>query len=356
MKVSGLPRARYDECFSSWLYRTQVKKKIFPAYELCASAIDPDLELSDDLLSCLCDDNAKYRNMFYSFFRFSSLWLLPWSERIAFCPSCLREDVAQGGVPYWRKSWCMLHAPVCATHFQLLSLYRNSRIEPDKAWMAFSADSEQPQLRVTSKNRIFPSVYLNTPRLMLRLALKVQHLLSVALNNSKIWFQPLAQWISTDWLLIFVNFLFEQFLFPRARNQGPEGIARGHQYRLPREYFQSFAEAKRAACEESDPYARVVSLILIGRVLGLVNDAEIRRVRDSMNLIATLFGCTSKDIAGQGIVASTKSDRWAIEQVLYQAPPAFLRLIEDFTSSLKWNGLPLSMLSTMGRMESAKSK
>lgn len=106
----------------------------------------------------------------------------------------------------------MLHMPICAVHCQLLSLYITERPGPDKAWLAFSVDCRRTQT-TEYRNRQFPSRYFGTPRRLILLALRVQRFLNTAINTGSIWLSSVQQRISTDWLLIFVNFLFGNFFF-----------------------------------------------------------------------------------------------------------------------------------------------
>jgi hypothetical protein len=327
MKIQRLPRARHDETFSSWLYRMHIKRKSFNVFEYCNSSSDPDVNLSGAIFFPLCGSGKRQRDLIQCFFRLPLLWLLPWESRVAYCSSCLREDITRGGIPYWRRSWCMLHMPICAVHCQLLSLYITERPGPDKAWLAFSVDCRRTQT-TEYRNRQFPSRYFGTPRRLILLALRVQRFLNTAMNTGAIWLSSVQQRISTDWLLIFVNFLFGNFLFPRTRNFGPPGLARGHQFGLPREYFPNITEARLAALHENDPYARVIALILVGRVLGLIDSADIKKVVNEMYTPATLFECAPEDIARYGLVLFTESDRLALKLILYQAPSAAAKIVQ----------------------------
>lgn len=333
MKISKLARAHDGECFSSWVYRMHVKKIHLSTYELLDPLPDPDFDPPDTICSSLCSGDDKNCQVIKLFFRAPSLWLLPWEKRVIFCSSCLREDIARGGLPYWRQSWCLLHAPVCSVHCQLLSVYKAAYLASDKAWLAFSADCNYPQ-EVAFRNRAIKprdarGFNYNAPKAMLVLALRVQRFLSASLKSSSIWLPSIRRHTETDWLILFANYLFEDFLFPRSHSQGTPGLARGHQFGLPRDVFHSADEAKLAALQEFDPYARVIALILIGRVFGLINGAEIKKVVNQMYVPAILFECSPEDIARNGL-RSSRSDRLALEQILYQAPTAARGITEAF--------------------------
>lgn len=70
------------------------------------------------------------------FFCLTNGTVIEWRYRRLFCPDCLRDDVASGHLPMWRKSWCYAHSCICCVHDrELMALFDASRYS--KAWDAF---------------------------------------------------------------------------------------------------------------------------------------------------------------------------------------------------------------------------
>lgn len=150
MLFFGLPAAGVDETLSSWLFRCSINSRVQNFKRIGLSekptswweglefkSIDPDVDFlqaskrfARNLNSSLCENIEQ-------FFSFTRGDVVDWQYRRFFCRDCLRDDVANGRLPMWRKSWCYAHSSICMMHEkQLESLNDVSRYS--KAWEAFT--------------------------------------------------------------------------------------------------------------------------------------------------------------------------------------------------------------------------
>jgi hypothetical protein len=139
-----------DECFSSWVYRNIVK---YPRVRFLLSDVhvtgssgkygdtiyeDPDFDIKCRYVQEVLLRLELTEAEFSSFFEGTPGKLLPLPARRFFCPDCLRDDVARGSLPYWRKEWCRTVSVFCSKHEQRLACIYPTFNFIERGWQAFS--------------------------------------------------------------------------------------------------------------------------------------------------------------------------------------------------------------------------
>ncbi len=149
MRLSALLTPNFDETLSSWLFRCSLNRHIikFTRLELAERPLhwweglefrsaDPDVDFfsaSQRLGEGREDINPEWLSVYFGLRNGTAV---EWSYRRFFCPDCLRNDVANGHLPIWRKSWCYSQSCICSMHKkELVALSDASRYS--KAWDAF---------------------------------------------------------------------------------------------------------------------------------------------------------------------------------------------------------------------------
>lgn len=149
VNFKGLPKPAADETLASWLFRCAVNRRSrvgqrlqlelrpktwWVGAELKTADADTDFETAHKKLrEAGYDINSA---ILERFFAPQGDRFVDWSFRRFFCADCLRQDVANGRLPIWRKSWCYEYASICISHsMRLDSLDDSSRYS--KAWDAF---------------------------------------------------------------------------------------------------------------------------------------------------------------------------------------------------------------------------
>lgn len=150
MLFKNLPTPGGDEVLSSWLFRCSFNRGIkgFKRFDLYTKpeswwegldlqSLDPDVDfLAASKRFELGSRIAQVETM-ERYFSFSKCNVIDWKYRRFFCSDCLRDDIANGQLPVWRKNWCYEHSSICITHGRALStLLDASRYS--KAWDAFA--------------------------------------------------------------------------------------------------------------------------------------------------------------------------------------------------------------------------
>lgn len=149
MEFRGLPTPGYDETLASWLFRCSVNRHPFMSYHLQLAerpvrwwaglelkSADPDTDFAAAVNTLKVAGFHANSSILEKGFAFQKGALVDWSYRRFYCPDCLREDVAKGHLPMWRKNWCYEESTACNIHCRRLEeLIDPSRYS--KAWDAF---------------------------------------------------------------------------------------------------------------------------------------------------------------------------------------------------------------------------
>lgn len=334
MKIAGFPKAKYDECLSSWVWRCSQSR--YPTgmdfQSFLREVDDPDFSFSE--LQAGLDRLGISQGEAQCFFDARSPWVFPWEQRSVFCPQCLGDDIAAGGLPYWRKSWSYLHCPICIEHNRLLVLFERYYPYFDKAWIAFSDDCIAP-LNSSTRCRV-PWKQPPSSLGVISLALKIQKLLTTAHHKATIYFSACGTMCSSSEILRVSRFLFEYFLFPRLRVPTGDGVARGMQYGVARvDERMTREQAKLYGCNDCDVFSRVTALILIGCVLRLVPVELFKRVRRSLRLFIHLESGAAYDIGRCGLTFLTRNEHRAAVDFFESLSDSMRGLLSDFLNGLK---------------------
>lgn len=321
-----------DESFSSWVYRVSLESPDFIEYDSVAAAYDPDMAFAS--CSELELEAREGGAAFIDIFNIPSWGLLPWPSRRAYCSLCLRHDIAIGGMPYWRKMWGMLYVPLCPIHKNSLSIFHTPRVTLSKAWSAFQAECELRNQGANTTNWCV-SGGDSCREVVLKLALRVQGFICDKFYHPNDIMRVENESMECRWLQKFIIFLFCNFLYPRTRGAGPDGIARQHQTSLPRKFFKTVAEARAHALAEPDPYARIVSLVLIGRILNVIKESELETVRDYMGVALMTRASVYADIPYYGIVLRNRHEVKAWNDLAASCPGIYCTQIQILASYIK---------------------
>lgn len=322
-----------DECLSSWVSRNCY---VFESGELdgyLKSGVDLDFDFSSpSTLRLLAKKNDRVCRLL-PYFRASSTWLLPWENRLAYCLECMKEDVAAGGAPYWRKSWCYLHCPICVKHKQMLLLGNPLSVCLFKSWRTFF---EECRGDISNDTKcLSPWRQSTASEKAVRLALRVQCLLMSAHRSSTILLPGDRVPVNSNDFLCFSRFLFEEFLLPRSRGLCADGVARLSQCGMPRQAREAtWQDAINAGCSDCHAFCRIVALVLIGCVLKLFPISRFLSSRDGLELSAYVRCGTPGRIAECGIGTPKMHAMCIVELLLEGSSSEFKERLSDFVIGL----------------------
>lgn len=266
-------------------------------------------------------------------FRPESMWILPCRERQVYCLECLKSDIAAGGLPCWRKSWCYLYAPICPVHRIVLTRMDQLDFKFDKAWSAFSNSDEWSQHDESCRNLQSPLVYNSIGSKAIRFALKAQDLIRRAHKEERVEiYGAQIKFDSVD-VLNLCAFVFNHVLYPR-RPGVYYGIGRYREYKMPLSRFPDQDSALRAACEDCDVFARVFALLLIGLILGVSPSQSLLDFTDSFVIPFTMQDVDIKGIGELFHALWIKDFQILARYQLCDSSEAFLRHIRLFLAGL----------------------
>jgi hypothetical protein len=271
LKVSfkGLPKPAVDETLASWLFRCAVNRRSsvglrlqlevrpntwWVGTELKTVDADADFETAHKKL---CEAGYAINSaLLERFFAPQGNRFIAWSFRRFFCADCLRQDVANGRLPIWRKNWCYEYASICIMHSKRLdSLEDSSRYS--KAWDAFVQHCNSNANRTPSNNILF-----------------ARHLASTIGRVAR--FLEISSDKNNSVLAELLNKLICIFL--QAPYKGTHGgsarihfqIERGAQFAAPNSLLESFTIGPATA----DSSSRIGGMVLAASLLGIIPESR----------------------------------------------------------------------------------
>lgn len=333
MKILTFSSIKYDECLSSWISRNSSNFDPNNLIAFFESSIDIDFDFSSTSSLQLLNRAKLDTKRLEAIFRAHTNWTLSQDSRLAYCSECLKEDVASGGPPYWRKSWCYLHCPICIRHKSMLSLGEPFDFALDKTWGIFLGDCRAEWGREV-KN-IVPWRQSNAAKRAILLALRVQRLLISAHRKRMIVLPGWSQPVNSNDFLCFSKFLFEEFLLPRGRGPHSDGIARLTQCGMPRLSSElTLQELINAGCSDCNAFCRITALVLIGCVFGLFPQERFVAARKSLELSAGVNCGSAFSIARHGIATPKAHAIDVVELLLESSSWEFKNRLSDFVAGL----------------------
>ncbi|CAD2260773.1 hypothetical protein PSEUDT2_04069 [Stutzerimonas stutzeri] len=265
MRLHALPTPGVDETLSSWLFRCSFNRYTVNFTRLALTerpsqwweglelkSADPDTDFLS--ASRRMGPGREHINpdLLRNYFCLRNGTVVEWSRRRFFCPDCLRDDVASGHLPMWRKSWCYVHSCICIVHNrELIALSDASRYS--KAWDAFVQDCNSISGSIAAKDSRLPRFRSTT-------LMKVEH--SLASNR-----------VSQRIMLVdLFSSLFSIFL--QSPFHGSRGGAarihfqseRGMRFADPPSFEQSILKGPSTA----DPSSRFGSVVFAASLLGIL--------------------------------------------------------------------------------------
>ncbi|WAG76570.1 TniQ family protein [Metapseudomonas furukawaii] len=334
MKISGLPIVGYDECLMSWLVRSASVIGEENVLRFSESLEDPDFDLENRIVIDFLSRVGVRAESAKRCFGAQTNWLFPWENRAAYCLLCLQEDVASGRSPYWRKSWCYLHCPICVKHSALLVVADPNSIGLQKAWIVFVEECNGKYYRKTKCDLQWRQPDAPTKAVML--ALRVQGFLTAAHKNSLIKLRGMDRPVRGADILAVAQLMFENFLFPRLRPPFGDGIARAMQSGSPRiSGVRSIEHAKWLGCSDCNVYSRMTALILVGCVFKLFPMSRFIDVRMSLGLQSDVYSGDAFDIGRNGMKLSSRAEIGLAMGMLNGLPEGLKEYLENFINGLK---------------------
>lgn len=334
MKLKNYPVCAPDECFSSWAYRASMNRnlpgRLYVDRIVQCFGDEDDYDFSVSGLSRVAFKYSFEVNRLIWYFRPHCLWLLPYEKRQVYCFECLKSDISNGSLPWWRKSWCYLYCPICPLHRTVLRRMAQLDTDLGKAWWAFSKTAEWDRFDDNSRNIEWPLVYKSLGSDVIGLALKTQNIIALAHNNKTIAIRGGAQLDSVD-ILSLCALVFNHVVYPR-RPGVYYGIGRFREYRLPLSRFPDHRSAVKAGCEDCDVFPRIIALLLIGLILGAYPSECIGKLDIGLPIYLRDGNLGS---IGRCFAHSVSSDfRTLARHQLYDGSEAFLLHIQAFLDGI----------------------
>ncbi len=265
MGLHTLPTPGVDETLSSWLFRCSFHKHTVNMTRLALNArplqcweglelkyADPDTDFLSASKRIRLGGEHIHPRLLKEYFCLRNGVVAEWRYRHFFCPECLRDDVANGHLPMWRKHWCYVNSIICNVHGRDLVMLSDASYY-SKAWNAFVQECNSSSRSIAAKGSKLARFRLTTLS-------KIEHLLAYKRPNQR------------NILFGLFNSLFDILL------QAPFHGSRGGAARI---YFQSKVSTRFADPESfdlsilkgpstADPPSRFGSMLLAASLLGVL--------------------------------------------------------------------------------------
>ncbi|WP_363079352.1 TniQ family protein [Pseudomonas sp. Ga0074129] len=265
MSFYGLPTPSVDETLSSWLFRCSFNPYTANFTRLVLAerpsqwweglelkSADPDTDFLSASRRMGAGREHINPDLLSNYFSLCNDTLVEWSRRRFFCPDCLRDDVASGHLPMWRKSWCYVHSCICSVHDQeLIALSDASHYS--KAWDAFVQVCNSVSGSITAKDSRLPRFRSTT-------LMKVEH----SLACSRVTQQNILVDLFNRLLSIFLQSPFRGSRGGAARIHFQS--ERGMRFADPPSFEQSISKGPSTA----DPSSRFGSVVFAASLLGIL--------------------------------------------------------------------------------------
>lgn len=269
MNFIDLPKPVYDETLASWLFRCANNRRSragqrfrledrpktwWVGIELKTADADTDFVAAENKLrEAGYETNSKILERVFAPQKNN---FVGWSFRRFFCAECLRQDVSEGRLPAWRKSWCYEYASVCAIHRKQLDILADpSHIS--KAWDAFVQHCNSSTNRIRRTDIFFARLRAST---LSRIA------------------KAVGSGVERDNFVLSESFSKLMHVFLQAPFKGTHGGAarihfqaeRGTQFAAPNSLMESFTMGAATA----DCSSRIGGIVLASLLLGVIPESR----------------------------------------------------------------------------------
>lgn len=304
MKIRGLPASIPGETLFSWSFRcaqrnhqdaTGVWLRLNEIF--CAGDAGFEAPIKDkDFYDFFSGLDVFQINIMWRVFNCQNVMLLDKGARSGYCPLCLLSDVKEIGLPCWRLSWCDVRYVYCREHNCLLSSINSTWTLQTKSWMAF-ADTVNygvPRGQFETPNAMHPN-------LLTQLNLLISRAQEVLLRVRQSEVGVVSCMSGTDEVYSLGKIYLTIFsLLLRLRTAHiPAGVAR---YLLSDNYVAidhgdfTYEECLSEGVSRSSPYQRMVALLLLGWIVGLFNEDEVKVISRIVEAARYVWPRSLKDL------------------------------------------------------------
>ncbi|WP_346780108.1 TniQ family protein [Pseudomonas sp. MPFS] len=269
MKFKGLPKPVFDETLTSWLFRCSVNRRSRVGKRLRLEGrpeawwVGIELKTADADIDFVTAEK-KLREAGYEtnslileiVFGPQGKRFVEWNFRRLFCVECLRQDVSEGRLPIWRKSWCYEFASDCFVHRkQLDSLVAPLRYS--KAWDAFVQHCKSNANRISSADIFFARLRAST----------LSRIAKAAENGTAEDHYDLSSLLSRlTCILLQAPFKGTHGGSARIHFQARRGI----QFAAPNSLLESFSVGAATA----DSSSRIGGMVIASTLLGIIPESR----------------------------------------------------------------------------------
>lgn len=272
------PRLIFGETFYSWISRAQNQGRPYSSYRFRSilelhfskwqscnlgrlnfwedeEGTDFEFDQSSDLFMLASDVLNISHLTLQCYFSAGNHWLTKLPYRQLCCRDCFRESMGQCGQPAWRKVWCYATTSVCQTHRRFLTRPFERAAPHARIWAGYIHSIQWHDASDGTVDRMFSS-----------LALKVQ-----------IWVQTRVASAEARTAI----FSLYGLLLSKKTAFAPEGMAASTFRKKPPVICRtnlSIQDRIAYGVDDSDSYQRGGALIMLGWVLGLINDPELLKL------------------------------------------------------------------------------
>lgn len=337
IKFRGLPRPVYDETFTSWISRCGNDKRIHLSslldicvtHRIAGSSLvheDPDFDFDSPFFLSATSLIDVSLHQLRSAFSPKSKWFLPWHQRKYYCPDCLIDDISQGRIPSWRKSWCYVFSSHCIFHKKQLIEFQGMP-STEKAWDAFV---EYANLK--NKSSEIKSKWSSATPTKLRYLLQIKALRIAGVGPSLYCSQSTS-------LRTFDCFkVLAQIFLQASTTHTPPGAAR-HLFfsgRLPiNRSISGYPDVLEIGSLEANAHERMCGVILSGYILSLYSSRELKVIRRIYSYTGYIFPEDKYRLGFWAFDLDFKKDYLYVKSLFDIFPSPFLNKVKRFIEGIE---------------------
>ncbi|WP_179058770.1 hypothetical protein [Pseudomonas taiwanensis] len=342
MKIRGLPASVCGETLYSWSFRCAQRKyqcldaawlRVSQIYNSSDSRFEAPVREEDFHEFFLGWNIPEY--IVWGVFNCQKLFLLDSDFRSCYCPHCLLSDVKEYGLPCWRMSWCDVRYVYCHEHKCLLSSLNSTWALQNKAWLAFSdaVNYGIPRGQFETPNATHINLLNQFNRLISRVQRAFMQVQSSGLRSASCEGRPDDELdLGCVYILVF------SLLLRLRTTRVPAGVAR---YLLSDDCVTiahgdfTYDECLRMGVARSNPNQRMVALLLLGWIVGLFNESEVKVISRVVEAARFVWPRSLKDLGRMAGDAVGGDSVIKVFEGKYRGPDAFGSNLILFVAGLK---------------------